>query len=200
MQKKIKPSAHYMSIIDYTLLKFNFEYNNKTKQFYIPALNISTYFSKENSIEFKNEENNYDPNYYFNSIPERALIYKTIISKLNINNIFLGNGLNSINFTLPGILNEYQSLKIVNSESQILQILYEVGLAGLIIYLLLLSKFIKIITTEGKILLFSLLSLLLFASYQESILFTFLLATILGCGAKNKFDSLVEPKTKFKMK
>jgi hypothetical protein len=202
-QKKNKPNAHYMSIIDYTFLKFNFEYNNKTKEFYIPALNVSTYFSKGNSIEFKNEENNYDPNYdpnyYFNSTPERALIYKTIISKLNINNIFLGNGLNSINFTVPGILNEYQSLKIVNSESQILQILYELGLAGLIIYSLLLSKLIKVITSEGKILLFSLLSLLLFASYQESILFIFLLATILGSGAKNKFDSLVEPKTKCKI-
>jgi hypothetical protein len=191
-----------MSIIDYTFLKFNFKYNNENKQFYNPALNFFTdyNFDKENSLKFQNEENNYDLNYYFNSIPERALIYKTIISKLNINNIFLGHGLNSINFTVPSILNEYQSYKIVNAESQILQILYEVGLAGLIIYSLLLSKFIKVITAEGKILLFSLLSLLLFASYQESILFTLLLATILGCSAKNKFDSLVEPKTKCIMK
>jgi len=197
-----KLKKHYMSIIDYTFLKFNFKYNNENKQFYNPALNISTYFNfnKENSIKFENEENNYDPNYYFNSIPERALIYKTIINKLNINNIFLGHGLNSINFTVPGILNEYQSYKIVNPESQILQILYEVGLAGLIIYSLLLSKFIKVITAEGKILLFSLLSLMLFTSYQESILFIFLLATILGCGAKNKFDILAEPKTKLIIK
>ena len=197
-----------MSIINYTLVKFNFKYNNENKQFNNSVLDALTYFEKKNyidfekknSIEFKNEDNNYDPNYYFNSIPERAIIYKTIINKLNINNIFLGNGLNSINFTMPSVLNEYHSYKVVNPESQILQILYEVGLAGLIIYLLLLSKLIKVITAEGKILFLSLLSLTIFTSYQENFLFFFVVAAITGNSAKNKFDSLLGPKIKYIIK
>jgi len=121
-----------------------------------------------------------DENYYFNSTPERIIIYKNIINKLNINNFFLGNGLNSINFEIVNLDNKKKIFKIVNSESGLLQILFEIGLVGLFFYLFIIFNLMKLITAEGKVIFLSLLFLTIFNSYQESIFYFILLGSILG--------------------
>jgi hypothetical protein len=177
-----KKEKYYVSLINYTLIKFNFKYdsNNAKVYFFKPTINEDNQKTSQQSTDF-------DPNYYFNSIPERALIYKTIINKFNLNNIFFGNGLNSIYFTAYKTINNSQ-FYIVNSESQILLILYEIGIIGLIFYLILLAKISTIISLEGKILFLTLLSLTFFNSYQENILFFFLVGAILGSSAKDKLE------------
>jgi hypothetical protein len=166
------PKKHYISLINYTLIKFNFKFSHEKKKI------ITSDLDKD---KLRNLKNNFmDENYYFNSTPERIIIYKNIINKLNINNFFLGNGLNSINFEIVNLDNKKKIFKIVNSESGLLQILFEIGLVGLFFYLFIIFNLMKLITAEGKVIFLSLLFLTIFNSYQESIFYFILLGSILG--------------------
>jgi len=169
--KEQNPKKHYISLINYTLIKFNFKYDHWTKKI----------ITQENIYDLDLNKNNFlDENYFFNSTPERIIIYKNIISKLNINNIFLGNGLNSLNFEIVNLDYKKKILHIVNFESGLLQILFEIGLVGLFFYLFIIFNLMKLITAEGKVIFLSLLFLNIFNSYQENIFYFFLLGSILG--------------------
>jgi hypothetical protein len=178
--KEQNPKKHYISLINYTLIKFNFKYDHWTKKI-ITQENIYDLDLDLNKDKFKKLKNNFlDENYFFNSTPERIIIYKNIINKLNINNIFLGNGLNSLNFEIVNLDYKKKILHIVNFESGLLQILFEIGLVGLFFYLFIIFNLMKLITAEGKVIFLSLLFLSIFNSYQENIFYFFLLGSILG--------------------
>ena len=181
--KDQNPKKHFISVIDYTLIKFNFKYNNETKSIFKLKDQLN---SQSKNIKHKEINNNYDANYYFNSTPQRKIIYKTIINKLNINNIFLGSGVNSINFEIINTDRQNEILYITNAESGIVQILFEIGVVGLFIYLIFFLNLMKIITKEGKIIFLSLLFLSIFNSYQENTLYWILLGSILGSSARIK--------------
>jgi O-antigen ligase len=97
-----------------------------------------------------------------------------------------GNGLNSINFKVikPNTTNVI--LNIRNAESQIIQILFEIGLVGLLIYIIITILILNILSLNYKIILLSLISLNFFNSYQENIIFMVLFGSIVGIGANNK--------------
>lgn len=180
-----KPYKHYTSLINYTAIKFGYRFDfEENKVIGADYLSIISSKSKKNIEENKKYLNKtLDLNYLFDSTPERKLIYKTIINELNINNIFFGKGLNSINFK---VTNEKNILYVLNAESQILQILFEIGLVGLLICMIIIILILKILDFNSKFIFLTLLSLCIFNSYQENLLFWILFGSIIGTGARNK--------------
>lgn len=177
------PSKHYTSLINYTAIKFGYRFDfEKNKVIGIDYLNIISSGSKNIEENKKYLDKTLNINYLFDSTPERKIIYKTIINKLNINNFFFGNGLNSIDFK---VITEKKTLHILNAESQILQILFEIGFIGLLICMIIIILILKILDFNSKFIFFTLLSLCIFNSYQENLLFWILFGSIIGNGARN---------------
>jgi hypothetical protein len=211
-----KNNFHYSSIISYTVIRFGFElepnnFNKYEKIIFNNNIDKITYELKNNKIlnevdKIKLQEqldafqkrlmdsskNTSNVNYLFNSNPERIFIYKTVFSeikKFDIKEFFLGKGLNSISIAIQD--KNYKSAAntiIVNSESQILQIIYEIGLIGFFLYWMLIVKFLKILDTERKVILISILTLCIFNSYQDSTLYAALIGIILGLN-NNKLNT-----------
>ena len=178
------PSKHYTSLINYTAIKFRYRFDyEKNKVIGIDYLSTISSGLKNIEENKKYLDKTLDINYLYDSTPERKLIYKTIINELNIKNIFFGNGLNSINFK---IIAEKKILYILNAESQILQILFEIGLVGLLICMIIIILILKILDFNSKFIFLTLLSLCIFNSYQENLLFWILFGSIIGTGARNK--------------
>jgi len=211
-----KNRFHYSSITSYTYIRLGFKLNSENFNKFEKLIfnnNIDKITNElENSkslndvekiklqnklIDFQKRivdasKNTQDTNYLFNSTPERFEIYKGILNELkefDIKSIILGRGLNSIFIQFKN--NNLQKKNIVNPESHILQIIYEVGLIGFFLYCILILKFLRIFNTEKKVLFISLLSLCIFNSYQESILYASLLGIILGSNNNklNKFKT-----------
>jgi hypothetical protein len=214
-----KNNFHFSSIISYTIIRLGFElipnnYNKYEKFIYNNNIDKITNEIKNNKslsefdkIKLKEKLHNFEKrktyasantenvNYYFNSTPERVIIYKTIINELkefDLKRIFLGKGLNSISIKIQdkNYKNTANSI-IVNSESQFLQVIYEIGLIGFFLYCILIFKFLKILNTESKVFFISFLFLHIFNSYQDSVLYASLLGIILGINNKklNKFKT-----------
>ena len=211
-----KNRFHYSSITSYTYIRLGFKLNsenfNKFEKLIFnnnidkitnelennKSLNDVERIKLQNKlIDFQKRivdasKNTEDTNYLFNSTPERFAIYKAILNELkefDIKSIILGRGLNSI---LIQVKNYNQQKKnIINPESHILQIIYEVGLIGFFLYCILILKVLRILNTERKVLFISLLSLCIFNSYQESILYASLLGIIPGSNNNklNKFKT-----------
>jgi hypothetical protein len=181
------PKKHYLSIIDYTAIKFGYKFDYETGG--VPQVS-NLNFLQDNLINNEVKKSfitqNLDINYLFNSTPDRKLIYKKLINELSFDNILFGNGLNSINFKVikPNTTNVI--LNIRNAESQIIQILFEIGLVGLLIYIIITILILNILSLNYKIILLSLISLNFFNSYQENIIFMVLFGSIVGIGANNK--------------
>jgi hypothetical protein len=210
-----KNKFHRSSIISYTVIRFGFELEpnnfNKFEKIIINN-NIDKIANELRNNKILNEvdkiklqkqldafqkrliysQNTYNVNYLFNSTPERIFIYKVIFSeikKFDIKEFFFGKGLNSISIAIQdknfkGAANTV----VVNSESQILQIMYEIGLIGFFLYWMLIVKFLKILNTERKVILISFLTLCLFNSYQDSYLYAALIGIILGLN-NNKLNT-----------
>jgi len=211
-----KNNFHHSSIISYTIIRLGFElepnnFNKFEKITFNNNIDKITNELRNNKIlnevdKIKLQEqldafqkrlmdsskNTSNVNYLFNSTPERIFIYKVIFSeikKFDIKEIFLGKGLNSISIAVQN--KNYKGAAntiIVNSESQILQIIYEIGLIGFFLYWMLIVKFLKILNTERKVMLISLLTLCIFNSYQESTLYAALIGIILGLN-NNKLNT-----------
>jgi len=179
------PYKHYTSIVNYTAIKFGYKFDNEKNKVigldYLDRLLENQSIDIQEGAKYLNK--NLDLNYLYNSTPERKLIYKTIINELNINNIFFGNGLNSINLK---VTQEKKIFYILNSESQVLQILFEIGFVGLLICMIIIILILKILDFNSKFIFLILLSLCIFNSYQENILFWILFGSIIGTGARNK--------------
>jgi hypothetical protein len=178
------PRKHYTSLINYTAIKFGYRFDyEKNKVIGIDYLSIISGELKNIEENKKYLDKTLDINYLFDSTHERKLIYKTIINQLNIKNIFFGNGLNSIDFKL---ITEKRILYILNAESQIVQILFEIGFIGLLICMIIIILILKILDFNSKFIFLTLLSLCIFNSYQENLLFWILFGSIIGTGARNK--------------
>ena len=216
-----KNNFHYSSIISYTTIRLGFElepnnfnkfekiiFNNNIDKI-ANELRGNKSLNEVDKIELQEKldafqkrlidssKNTSNTNVLFNSTPERIFIYKAIFSELkefDMKRIFLGKGSNSISIIIQD--KNYKggaNTVIVNSESQILQIIYETGLIGFFLYLMLIVQFLKILNVERKVIFISLLTLCIFNSYQESALYASLIGIILGYN-NNKLNIFITRK------
>jgi hypothetical protein len=211
-----KKHLHYSSITSYTIIRLGFElkpdffnkfekliFNNNIDKILNELENnkslddVARIKLQKKLTDFQNRlihanKNTSNTNNLFNSTPERFEIYKVILNELkefDIKSIILGRGLNSILIQVKNY--NVEKKYIINPESYILKIIYEVGLIGFFLYCILILKFLRILNTERKLLFISLLTLCIFNSYQESLLYASLLGIILGSNNNklNKFKT-----------
>jgi len=139
---------------------------------------------------FKNKEEHLS--YLFNSTPNRIVTYKKTIKSI-LEKPILGHGFNS-SIEIENILKK--KIHTDNYESNFLTVLIEVGFVGFLIYSYIFIYSLKIIKIQKEFyssLIFGILILLLFNSYQRNIFIFYLLAfifsNIISTSKINRFDN-----------
>jgi hypothetical protein len=162
----------HTNILNYTILKIVSPFHEKIYVFddeYYKNVSLKFYGKFDEKIKD-------DMNYLFDSSSDRLLTYKLTIKEI-LKNPIIGSGLNHY-VEIEDVNNKKKIL--YNYESQLLTILIEVGLLGLLIYVyLFVFTFTKIKNNKFYLLsIYSILILTTFNSYQKNLIIFYIIALI----------------------